>query len=245
MPRVAVFLELGEALDCPECREAAGLVAFVDRAEGRRVIEGRLGCPLCELAAPVRRGTIRFDLVAGGVAGASGSSGTESQRPATPPERAGRRGESGDADDALRIGALLGVTGSSGMTFLLGPGLARHAPAVARMCDRGEVIAWQDAAASRAAALDLAGLTAGVNPLRGAQPESWPVRSGALHGVALDGAQALSGSEIARCIRVGGRVVILSPAPEHSGVLARPDFAELAGSETAWVGERKAPTATI
>ena len=55
-----MYLELAEALDCPECRSAVGLVAFVEEAEGRRVLRGWLGCPLCEVEYPIVEGAIRF-----------------------------------------------------------------------------------------------------------------------------------------------------------------------------------------
>ena len=225
-----MFLELSEVLDCPDCRASAGLVAFVDRAERRRVIEGRLGCPLCEIEVPIRRGTMRFDL-SGASRRASGAAPADPARPDTPPP--------GPASEtALRIAALLGVTDRAGQVVLLGPGLAGHAGRLARMGDRLEVVAWLDARADPAAP-GVADLEAGVDPLLGAAPGGWPVRSGALHGVALTGPLALHLTEIERCVRPDARLFVAEPTSEDVESLSESGFRELAADPTAWVGERR------
>ena len=225
-----MFLELSEVLDCPDCRASAGLVAFVDRAERRRVIEGRLGCPLCEIEVPIRRGTMRFDL-SGAARRASGAAPADPARPDTPPP--------GPASEtALRIAALLGVTDRAGQVVLLGPGLAGHAGRLARMGDRLEVVAWLDARADPAAP-GVADLEAGVDPLLGAAPGGWPVRSGVLHGVALTGPLALHLTEIERCVRPGARLFVAEPTSEDLESLSESGFRELAADPTAWVGERR------
>ena len=231
-----MFLELAEVLDCPDCRASAGLVAFVDRAESRRVVEGRLGCPLCEIEVPIRRGTMRFDL-SDAARRAAPADGTE---PAD--GTAGKTGPAGGAapEAALRLAALLGVTERAGMVVLLGPTLAAHAPAVARLGDRLEVLAWlpdpEDPSAP--AVLALEDLAAGVDPLLGAAPEGWPVRPGALHGIALAAPTALELSEVTRCARPGARLVMETPTPDDLDALAASGFAEVASDPTVWVGER-------
>ncbi|WP_425154182.1 hypothetical protein [Candidatus Palauibacter sp.] len=225
-----MFLELAEVLDCPDCRASAGLVAFVDRAERRRVIEGRLGCPLCEIEVPIRRGTMRFDL-SGASRRASGAALAAPPRPDPPlPGPA--------SETALRIAALLGVTDRAGQVVLLGPGLAGHAGWLARMGDRLEVVAWLDARGDPAA-LGVADPEVGVDPLLGASPDGWPVRSGALHGVALSGPLALHLTEIERCVRPGARLFVAEPTSEDLESLSESGFRELAADPTAWVGERR------
>ena len=225
-----MFLELAEVLDCPDCRASAGLVAFVDRAERQRVIEGRLGCPLCEIEVPIRRGTMRFDL-SGAARRASGAGPAHPARPGPPlPGPA--------AETALRIAALLGVTDRAGQVVLLGPGLAGHAARLARMGDRLEVVVWLDARGDPAAP-GVADLEAGVDPLLGAAPGGWPVRSGALHGVALTGPLALDLTEIERCVRPGARLFVAEPTSEDLEALSESGFGELAADPTAWVGERR------
>ncbi|WP_420633678.1 hypothetical protein [Candidatus Palauibacter sp.] len=225
-----MFIELAEVLDCPDCRSSAGLVAFVDRAEARRVIEGRLGCPLCEIEVPIRGGTMRFDL-SGAARRASEAVSAAGSVPAPPPP-------SPAAETALLIGALLAVTGRAGMVVLLGPGPAAHAARVAHMGDRLEALAWLDDA-GESTVTKIEDLAAGVDPLRGAAPDGWPVRSGALHGVAMAGPVALSLSEAERCARPGARLVVTSPTPADLDSLAGSGFHELAADPTAWVGERR------
>ena len=225
-----MFLELAEVLDCPDCRASAGLVAFVDRAASRRVVDGRLGCPLCEIEVPIRRGTMRFDL-------------SDAVRRAIPADgMAPSAGPDGEAapEAALRLAALLGVTERAGMVVLLGPRLAALAPDVARLGDRLEVLVWlpDSGDPSAPAALAVEDLAAGVDPLLGAAPDRWPVRPGALHGIALAAPAALEPSEIARCARPGARLVVESPSPADLDALAASGFAEVASDPTVWVGER-------
>lgn len=228
-----MFLELAEVLDCPDCEASAGLVAFVDEAESRRVVEGRLGCPLCEIEVPIRRGTMRFDL-------------SDAARRATP--RAGTEHPAGETapEAALRLAALLGVSDRAGMVVLLGPGLAAHAAGIARLGDRLEVLAWlpDPGDCSPPATVAVEDLVDGVDPLLGAAPHRWPIRSGALHGIALAAPMALPLSEVTRCARPGARLVVEAPTPADLDSLAASEFAEVASDATVWVGERSQQVAT-
>lgn len=228
-----MFLELAEVLDCPDCEESVGLVTFVDRAESRRVVEGRLGCPLCEIEVPIRRGTMRFDL-SDAARRATPCSGTEHPAGETAPEA------------ALRLAALLGVSDRTGMVVLLGPRLAPHAPAIARLGDRLEVLVWLPNPGDRSppATVAVEDLVAGVDPLLGAAPNRWPFRSGALHGIALAAPIALPLSEITRCARPGARLVVEAPTPPDLDSLAASAFEEVASDATVWVGERRRKVAT-
>ena len=228
-----MFLELAEVLDCPDCEASAGLVAFVDQAESRRVVEGRLGCPLCEIEVPIRGGTMRFDL-SDAARRATPCAGTEHPAGETAPEA------------ALRLAALLGVSDRAGMVVLLGPGLAAHAAAIARLGDRLEVLVWlpDPGDRSRPAVVAVEDLVAGVDPLLGAAPHRWPIRSGALHGIALAAPIALPMSEVTRCARPGARLVVETPTPADLDSLAASEFAEVASDATVWVGERSQQVAT-
>ncbi|MDE2663593.1 MAG: hypothetical protein OXI39_11395 [Gemmatimonadota bacterium] len=227
-----MFLELAEVLDCPDCGASAGLVAFVDRAASRRVVEGRLGCPLCEIEVPIRRGTMRFDL-----SDAERRAAPALKAPAAPAWPAGEAAP----DAALRLAALLGASDRAGMVVLLGPRLAAHAPAIARLGDRLEVLVWLPDAGGRSPppAVAVEDLAAGVDPLMGAAPDRWPIRSGALHGIALAAPMALPLSEISRCARPGARLVVETPTPPDLDSLAASEFAEVASDRTVWVGERR------
>ncbi len=228
-----MFLELAEVLDCPDCGASAGLVAFVERAESRRVVEGRLGCPLCEIEVPIRRGTMRFDL-------------SDAARRATPGAGAADPAREASPEAAMRLAALLGVSDRAGMVVLLGPRLAAHAAAIARLGDRLEAIVWlpDPGDGSPPATMAVEDLVAGVDPLLGAAPRRWPIRSGALHGIALAAPMALQLSEITRCARPGARLVVEAPTPADLDSLAASEFAEIASDATVWVGERSHGVAT-
>ncbi|MXW67793.1 MAG: hypothetical protein F4Z72_12445 [Gemmatimonadales bacterium] len=236
-----MFLELAEVLDCPDCGAAAGLVAFVDRAASRRVVEGRLGCPLCEIEVPIRGGTMRFDL-SDAARRATPDAGTAPPDATALDAAAASAGPAGDAapDAALRLAALLGVSDRAGMAVLLGPRLAAYAPHVARLGDRLEVVAWLPDTGDRSspAAVAIEDLVVGVDPLLGAAPDRWPIRSGALHGIALAAPMALRLSEVTRCARPGARLVVETPTPPDLDLLAASEFAEVASDRTVWVGER-------
>ncbi len=232
-----MFIELAEALDCPDCREGTGLVAFVGEAERRRVRSGHLGCPLCEREVPIAGGTIRLDLA--GESSSESRSGVESEpsasrKPeATPP--------ASDSGLALRIAALLGL-GDRGALIWLGPGVARHAPGLITLGRRVEVIAslgpdpdGPEAVGAGAWSSELR--EAGLNPIVGVNPSRWPVRAGSMDGVALGDAVPASIAEAARALRSGGRLVLIGAT---EGVLHGLEgrFEELASDEHTWVGVR-------
>ncbi|MCY3599874.1 MAG: hypothetical protein OXN85_07880, partial [Gemmatimonadetes bacterium] len=237
-----VFLELAEVLDCPDCEASTGLVAFVDRAASRRVVEGWLGCPLCEIEVPIRRGTMRFDLSDAARRIAPGG-GTARPAATALEDAAALAGPADEAapDAALRLAALLGVSDRAGMAVLLGPRLAAYAPPIARLGDRLEVLVWLPDAGDRSppAAVAVEDLVVGVDPLLGAAPDRWPIRSGALHGIALAAPMVLQLSEITRCARPGARLVVETPTPPDLDLLAASEFAEVASDRSVWVGERR------
>ena len=205
-----MFIELAEVLDCPACSDGFGLVAFVDESDRRRVLRGRLGCPICEIELPIRHGAI------------------------DPGEAAVPDGPAGDPADemALRVSALLGLAERDGSAILLGPGLGEHAPRVAQMAARVEVIA----VVSRDTVTDIEDLASGVNPVLGL-PGRWPVRSAKLDGVALLTPTLDALAEAARCLAPGRRLVVISPdAPCPDG--ADLGFETLASDERTWVGTR-------
>jgi uncharacterized protein YbaR (Trm112 family) len=55
-----VFLPLVDTLRCPRPHEETWLVASIDRADERDIIDGVLGCPSCLAEYPVRDGVVYF-----------------------------------------------------------------------------------------------------------------------------------------------------------------------------------------
>jgi SAM-dependent methyltransferase len=215
-----VFIELAEALDCPVCRDGYGLVAFVRDSDRRRVITGHLGCPICEIEFSIASGTIDF-----------GSHDLDGQAPPGEPISVP------DPALATKLAALLGLGERPGLAVLLGAGLGGQAAAVARMADRAEVIALASGTGI-SLDLDIDDLAAGIDPVTGLGA-SWPVRRGALDGVAWRGPVAAVLVEVSRCLREGGRFVIIDPDPVEPETLLQGAFEPLATDHETWVGARK------
>ena len=173
---------LTDALSCPRCGPDFGLLVLADRLEDRQVVEGRLGCPNCREAYPIRDAVV--DL-----------------RRGEPPARAGGAGEGGE-ERALRIAALLGVGHAPGLVVLYGasPALAEG---VAALLPNARVVTASatppPAAERRGAGWLLIG-------------DRLPVRDGSLRALALvDGAPPELLAEAARALAPGCRIV-LDPA---------------------------------
>jgi len=231
-----VFLELAEALDCPECRSSVGLVAFVEESASHRVIRGWLGCPLCEIEFPISDGAIDVRASGGDLPPARESADDEGHpdaavwggvRPTVP------------LDLVIRLAASLGVTEPRGKLVVLGPGLAAHASELARLGEKTEVLAWLEDRDAAASSLTSESLSTGVNPFLGVAPGRWPLRSASLGGLALLGPIGPQLSEAERCARPGSRLVLLCHAPLDLELLASSDFDEMVRDEITWIGERR------
>jgi uncharacterized protein YbaR (Trm112 family) len=56
-----VFLPLVDILRCPRLHDDTWLVASIDRADGRDIVEGKLGCPICSTEYAIHDGVVDFD----------------------------------------------------------------------------------------------------------------------------------------------------------------------------------------
>jgi uncharacterized protein YbaR (Trm112 family) len=56
-----VLIELVDDLRCPRAHDETWLVASAVRTEGRDILEGTLGCPICYAEYPIREGAVFFD----------------------------------------------------------------------------------------------------------------------------------------------------------------------------------------
>jgi len=56
-----MFIELTDHLICPAAHEEQYLVLLPGTMEGRRVVTGELGCPVCGRIVRVREGVVEFD----------------------------------------------------------------------------------------------------------------------------------------------------------------------------------------
>ncbi|HEY4130711.1 MAG TPA: hypothetical protein VGM50_08835 [Gemmatimonadaceae bacterium] len=57
-----MFIPLVDALRCPRPHAETWLVASIDRAEDRDILDGTLGCPQCLAEYPIRDGVVYFNV---------------------------------------------------------------------------------------------------------------------------------------------------------------------------------------
>src|SRR3954447_26232358 len=55
-----MFIELTDHLRCPQDHEESFLVLLPDKMEGRSVVAGQLGCPVCGRTYEVKAGAVNF-----------------------------------------------------------------------------------------------------------------------------------------------------------------------------------------
>ncbi|MEP6507039.1 MAG: hypothetical protein ABJC63_02350 [Gemmatimonadales bacterium] len=55
-----MYIELIDLLRCPRPHEESWLVAAFNKMDGRFVIDGKLGCPICSASYPIQGGTADF-----------------------------------------------------------------------------------------------------------------------------------------------------------------------------------------
>jgi uncharacterized protein YbaR (Trm112 family) len=184
---------LTDALTCPRCGPDFGLIVLAEGIEDRRVRGGHLGCPNCRSQYPIRDRVA--DLRPGG------SPSVESSPSAEAP-----RGGEGDGDAAVRLAALMGLAGASGLALIAGPG-ARHAAAVSALVPELEVIAVSDSADGAGSA----GAEAGVSRVL-ASGAGLPFRGGLRAAALTGGADDARLREGLRVLAPGARLVV-DPAP--------------------------------
>lgn len=107
-----MFIELIDVLRCPNAHEESWLVLASGRIEGRDVMEGVLGCPVCEAEYPITDGVVRFARESRSHAVASTSS----------------------EEEALRLAALLDLANPKGYAIITGT-LGSHASYLQALTD--------------------------------------------------------------------------------------------------------------
>jgi uncharacterized protein YbaR (Trm112 family) len=206
---------LTDVLTCPRCGPAFGLILLADRAESRRIIEGSLGCANCREKYDIRESTVRF---------AAGE----------PPDVG-----HGDADEAMRLGALMGVTGGPGYLLLCGPA-ARHAGALAELLEDLEVIAvgMADRGTDEVQAADVEGGMPRVNLLSAGR--RLPLATARMAGVVLSGqASERLLEEGARVLSPLGRLVLLDAPADAAERLAGVGLRTIASDDRTMIAARR------
>src|SRR5690348_2618664 len=107
-----MFIELIDVLRCPNAHEESWLVLASRRIDGRDVMEGVLGCPVCASEFPITDGVVRF--------------ARDARRDAAP--------EQPSEAEALRLAALLDLATPRGYAIIVGA-LGSSAPTLRALTD--------------------------------------------------------------------------------------------------------------
>lgn len=97
-----MLIELVDDLRCPRPHEETWLVASTNRTDGRDIIEGTLGCPICHAEYAIREGVVWFE---------------EAERASGP---APDRSLTADPETAMRLAAFLDLSEAQGFALLTG-----------------------------------------------------------------------------------------------------------------------------
>jgi uncharacterized protein YbaR (Trm112 family) len=194
-----MFIELVDSLRCLEPHDETWLVAAASRMEGRHLIEGVLGCPVCRREYAVRDGTGWFS----------------TRQPDAADQGLTTLVTDSDPAHLTRTAALLDLSQPGGIV-VLGGSWAAHADAVAELGVAHVVVL--NTRASESSVQEVSSIVV---------DDRLPFGSTALRGVAVDRGQASPAllSSSASSLRSRGRLVAPSDAAVPGGVevLARDD----------------------
>lgn len=186
-----MFIELVDSLRCIEPHEDTWLVAAVTRMDGRHILEGTLGCPVCRREYLVRDGIGWFTDV--------------------PPDASGRLTMvtgTADEDHVARAAALLGLIGAGGIV-VVGGSWSQSADALAAVGAAHVVVL--NAAVPDARAQEVSSIVVG---------DRLPFAAGSVRGVALR-EELASPARLAAAVSVlrsKGRLVGPANVPVPAGV---------------------------
>ena len=192
-----MFIELVDSLRCLEPHEETWLVAAAGRMDGRHLVEGVLGCPVCRRQYAVSDGTAWFS----------------ARQPHAGDPGLTTLAADADPEHVTRAAALLGLSQAGGIVVLGGPWGA-YADAVADLGVSHVVVL--NARADEASAQEVSSIVV---------DDRLPFGAAALRGVAVD--QGLASRALlvsaASSLRSRGRLVAPSDAevPDGVEVLAR------------------------
>jgi hypothetical protein len=194
-----MFIELVDSLRCLTPHEETWLVAAASRMDGRHIVDGMLGCPICRREYAIRSGTAWFT----------------AEQPDGDGVHLTTAGTASDDAGAMRAAALLGLSEPGGIVALGGS-----------WTTYGDVVA--QLGASHVVLLNIqAGESSPQEVSSLVVDDRLPFGTGGLRGVAVDGKLASAGmlSSAAALLRSRGRLVAPADAgvPHGVEVLARDD----------------------
>lgn len=205
-----VLLSLVDALRCPAEHEASPLVLAAEAWSEGRVSAGFLGCPVCHARYAIRDGVA--DFTRGRTSGGSA-----------------RSPSAATVSDGTRLAAQLGLADGGGLVLLTAD-YATQSPAISAIADVTCLLVDAGLAISPSTQ------SVGIRML-----DRMPLVDGSLRAAAVDLSRGSPSflSEVARCVRDGGRLVAPagSTPPGTVRILARDD--------REWVGQVERPAALI
>lgn len=182
-----MYIELIDLLRCPRVHPDSWLVAAFSRMDGRFVVEGKLGCPVCSATYRIRDGIA--DL-------------TEAEYEST---HVGTGLGPPDEEGAMRAAALLGLTKPNALVVLAGDA-AFLAQQVSDLAE-ARVIALEPAARIVESEKVAVVLTDARLPFA---PTS-------VDGIMLDESTTAFASDASRVLRQGGRLIVPQGTPLPAG----------------------------
>jgi uncharacterized protein YbaR (Trm112 family) len=185
-----VFIDLVDDLRCPRPHHETWLVAASELTDGRDIIEGTLGCPVCRAEYPIRDGVVWFT-EPGEAAAATATSEPD-----------------GDPELALRLAAFLDLSDGPGLAVLAGS-WAPAAPLLREVVPTHLVLLNPRPPVPAGNGVSVVQALAGI-----------PLANGSCRGVALDdaNADAIRLGAATRVLAPRGRLVAPAPTPAPDGV---------------------------
>ena len=179
---LGMLLVLTDLLICPKCGPGQGLIVLAERIVERRVLEGTLGCPICESHYAIQGGVADLRLKGAAAGGAADDL-------ATGPARL----------EPVRAAALLGITQGPGFAVVLGVE-AGTAAAVVGLVPGLELIVVDSKE-------EHGGEEAGVSRLRVSR--KLPLRTGSMRGALVEtGVLEERARDVLRVVAIGARVAL-------------------------------------
>src|SRR4051812_42373152 len=210
-----MFIELVDALRCPNAHEESWLVVSATTLEARHIREGVLGCPICHAEYPVHGGIA--DLRRAGDIGDSAEASPRSELASMAP--------------AEHLAAMMNLSDPLGFAVLSGR-WGERAGELLDLAD-GPPLLLVDPPTGVLMRPGLSGIRSGL---------ALPLATGAARAVAVDTTERARVASAADATRVGGRVVAPVGAPLPAGLreLARDDAVWVAEREA-----RASPLVTL
>lgn len=184
-----MFIEIVDALRCPNAHEESWLVVAATKLEARHIIEGVLGCPVCRSEYPVRDGIADFR---GAVDDTASDSRTHSALLTLPP--------------AEQLAAMMNLADSLGFAVLMGR-WGERAGALLDLVDCPPLL-LVNPPADVSMQPGLSGIRCGA---------TLPLAVGAARAVAIESVEPARIASAVNVTRTGGRIVAPADAPVPSG----------------------------